>query len=502
MKVVTGSEMLEIEQRAAAGGTSLAELAERAGNALADIVLEHWPDRGWLVLAGPGNNGGDGEIAAAILRSRGLDGTVYSFRREDARAGVQRSEDDSDLTALRALLSRGPAVLDCLLGTGASRAPEGRLAEIIDEVNSADAPVLAADIPTGVNPDTGAVPTVALQADRTVAFGFAKVGDVVYPGAQYAGLLSVAPLGIDPQSAAGVNLEVTNQSEVAAMLPRRNLNSNKGTYGRTLVVGGSRDFPSAPGLSSIAALRAGSGLAHAAVLEISQRVIAAHALEPIYTVLPEDDGRISARASPSIQAVLPSCDAVVFGPGMGSGEGILQLTRDILKMLRTSESPPAVVDADGLNALSRLPEWWKDAPALVATPHPGEMARLTGLPISEIQSDRVGIARRYAARWQSIVVLKGAGTVIAHPDGRARINPTGGPNLATGGTGDVLSGTIGGLIAQRLSLWDASVAGTYLHGMAGDMLAQELGDAGTLAGDLLRQIPRARSALSRGELLK
>lgn len=499
MKVVTAAEMQHIEQRVEAAGTPVATLAERAGQALADAVLERWPDRDWLVLAGPGNNGGDGLLTAAVLADRGLPGSVYSFRRDDIPPGAHRTEDDPDLRTLRTLLSTKPVIVDCLLGTGSSRKPEGRLAEIIQQVNGADHPVLAADVPTGVNPNTGAVPSVAMRAGRTLAFGFAKVGDVVYPGAAYAGALSVAPLGIPRELGHEIMLRVTGLGEVAAMLPPRKLDSNKGTYGRVLIVGGSHDFPSAPGLSSIAALRAGAGLAQAAVLDLSQRVIAAHALEPIFRVLPEESGHISRAAGASIRDALPAADAVVFGPGMGTSDETVALTLDLLRMLREHGGPPAVVDADGLNALSRHPEWWKDAPTLVLTPHPGEMSRLTGRSIGEIQSDRVGTAREFSALWQCVVVLKGAGTIVARPDGQACVNPTGGPNLATGGTGDVLSGIIGGLLAQGVGAWDAAVAGAYLHGLAGDRIAATLGDAGTLAGDLLREIPKARLAIRGGE---
>lgn len=499
MKVVTSAEMQRIEQQVEAGGTPITTLAQRAGQALAGAVLEHWPDREWLVLAGPGNNGSDGLIAAADLYDNGMLGSVYSFGREGGSDGTYRTEDDPDFSTLRELLSRRPVVVDCLLGTGGSRKPEGRLAELISNVNDVDNPVLAADIPTGVNPDTGAVPSVAVRADRTLAFGFAKVGDVVYPGADYAGELAVAPLGMSPELGDGIRLQVAGPNEVAALLPPRELSSNKGTYGRVLVVGGSQDFPGAPGLSCIAALRAGAGLAQAAVLEISQHVIAAHALEPIYRVLPEDDGYISRAAGSTLKASLPAADAVVFGPGLGISDGTVGLTQDLLTMLQNRGGPPAVVDADGLNALSRLSEWWKSAPQLVLTPHPGEMSRLTGRSIDQIQSDRVGTAREFSALWGSVVVLKGAGTVIARPDGLASINPTGGPNLATGGTGDVLSGIIGGLLAQGLGPWDAALAGVYLHGLAGDRVATTLGDAGTLAGDLLAAIPRARLAVRGGE---
>lgn len=369
------------------------------------------------------------------------------------------------------------------------------MAEVISAVNAANVPVIAADIPTGVNPDTGAVSGVAVRGTMTLAFGFAKVGDVVYPGAGHAGKLEVAPLGIPRSLAAHVRLAVTGSDEVASMLPRRLADSNKGTYGRVLVVGGSRDYPSAPGLTSIAALRAGAGLAEAAVLPLSQQVIAAHALEPIYLLMPEEDGHVAAGSSANLAPGLGGADCLVAGPGLGRSAEAVSLIHDILAFPRDIFSGPMLIDADGLNALSRLDDWWEGRHDLVLTPHPGEMARLTRLTIDQVQADRIGVARTYAARWNAVVVLKGAGTVVARPDGQARINPTGGPNLATGGTGDVLSGIVGGLLAQGTDRWAATVAGTYLHGLAGDRLAQRHGDSGTLAGDLLSEIPLARRAL-------
>jgi NAD(P)H-hydrate epimerase len=500
VKVVTGAEMRAIERQVEASGTPIAELAARAGRALADVMLARWPQHEYLLLVGPGNNGGDGETAARALASAGASVTLYSFRRPAGAVPFDWIEDetDTDHARLRSILRRGPLTADCLLGTGSARPPEGSLAQIIETVNKADVPVVAADIPSGVNPDTGAVDTVAVRAHRTVAFGFAKVGDVVYPGAQYTGELEVASLGIPDELASEIRLQLTDRGDAAHMLPRRPLDSNKGTYGRVLVVGGSHNFPSAPGLSSIAALRSGAGLAEAAVLPLSQQIIAAHALEPIYSLLPGEDGFISPDAVSAIRAALQRADAAVVGPGLGSSSQLPQLMRDTLRVLGEGEGVPAVIDADGLNGLARLGEWWTDAPRLILTPHPGEMARLSGKSIAEIQRDRVGTARSYSALWGAVVVLKGAGTVIAFPEGDAWINPTGGPNLATGGTGDVLSGVIAGLLAQGADQREAAISGVYLHGLAGDRLAEGQGDAGTLASDLLTEIPRARQALQRG----
>lgn len=261
-----------------------------------------------------------------------------------------------------------------------------------------------------------------------------------------------------------------------------------------MVIGGSHNYMGAPALVSVAAYRAGAGLIEAAVPRLVQQSVAAHVLEAVFRPLPEADGRISEDALSDVLAGLALAKAVVYGPGMGLSEETVAVTGRFLAMLE-KEGKPTLIDADGLNALAHLPEWWSVRADLILTPHPGEMARLTGLSVQQVQSDRPSIARRHAAKWKKIVVLKGAATVVAAPDGTAAINPTGGPNLATAGTGDVLSGIIGGLLAQGCAPFDAAVTGTYLHGRAGDLLRAELGDAGTLAGDLVAKLPIARLAI-------
>jgi NAD(P)H-hydrate epimerase len=346
-----------------------------------------------------------------------------------------------------------------------------------------------------VNADTGAVPGEAFRATLTVAMGFLKVGNVVFPGAEYCGEIRVEDVGIPAQLAKSVQVSVPTDGDIASLLPTRSATSNKGSGGRLLVIGGSRDFVGAPALASLAAYRAGAGLVEVAVPESIEPTVGGHILEAIYRPLQEEDGQIAPDAIAAVETGMERAAALALGPGMGLSSSTVQFTQAVLRALAKAPPKHALIDADGLNALSKLGEWWKTKTPIVLTPHPGEMSRLTGLPIAEIQSDRLGVARRYAAEWEKIVVLKGAGTVVADPSGEAVVNPTGGPNLATAGTGDVLSGVIGGLLAQGVRPFPAAVAGVYIHGRAGDLLRAEHGDVGTLAGDLLGMLPRARLSI-------
>lgn len=259
------------------------------------------------------------------------------------------------------------------------------------------------------------------------------------------------------------------------------------------IIGGSHDYAGAPTLSSLAAYRIGAGLVQIAAPRSVQPIIAAHVIEAIFQPQPEREGRLSCEGAGALLNAIGQATAIVYGPGMGRSSETIELTRRLLSGMTGNQYRGSVIDADGLNALAKIPEWWALAPPnLVLTPHPGEMARLTKTAVKDVQSDRIGVALEHAALWNAVVVLKGSGTVVASPDGRAVVNPTGGPNLATAGTGDVLSGSIGGLLAQGCSPWNAAVAGVYIHGLAGDRLRAEHGSAGTLASDLLAQLPIAR----------
>ena len=504
MKVVTANEMRAIERDAVDRGIPLGALMRRAGQAVARAVKERADGGHTLILTGPGNNGGDGLVAAEQLRQEGHRVAVYTLRREsvgDFGGKASAAESDESRTTLISLVRDSGVIVDALLGIGQSRPPEGALASILETVDEHRPPrshAIAVDIPTGVNADTGAVPGVAFRATVTLAMGFVKCGSVLFPGAEYSGQVHLIDVGIPPELGQTLETSVPDDAEIARLLPTRGATANKGTSGRLVIVAGSCDFLGAPALASLAAYRAGAGLVEVATPRCAQASVAAHALEPVYNPLPEADGRIAIEAVPQILRSVERARALVCGPGMGISDATVQVMGEIMQGLAGTEIHGAVIDADGLNALAQRAGWWERPVNLILTPHPGEMARLTGLSIPAIQSDRLATARRFAAEWAQVVVLKGAGTVVASPLGEAVINPTGGPNLATAGTGDVLSGIIGGLLAQGCRPFDAAVAGTYWHGRAGDLLRAEQGDVGTLASDLLSTLPAARLSILRG----
>jgi NAD(P)H-hydrate epimerase len=436
------------------------------------------------------------------MHARGEAVTLYSFRRRhfDGYSGpVMTVESDPEGAGLRRLMGDAAIVVDSLLGTGQSRPAEGALARVLDvvaETHSERRSYLAVDIPTGVDADTGRVLGPAFRADATICMGFPKLGTVIYPGATFAGRLEIATLGIEPGLAAGIRTSIHDDGEIASLLPVRSAEGNKGASGRLLSIGGSADFVGAPMLVAEAAYRIGAGLVEIAIPASIRDAVSAHGLEPVYRRLPEEDGRIAPAAAQTVAETVERARAVAVGPGMGLSGETVDFMRRMLPVLAAQKGTAVIIDADGLNALAQIEDWWRFDFSRILTPHPGEMSRLTGRSIADIQADRLGVTRDFASRWNSVVLLKGAGTVIARPDGEAAINTTGGPNLATAGTGDVLSGIIGGLLAQRRSPYEAGVAGAYVHGRAGDTIAARMGDVGTIASDLLAVIPRVRRELS------
>ncbi len=516
MKLVTSEQMRRLEALSAEAGVSSETLMENAGLAVAQEVwmaLGTLEDRRVLVLVGPGNNGGDGLVAARHLHDWGTQVRCYLLRgrgEDDAnlRQVVERgievvvSEEDPGLSALEAALAEADGVVDALLGTGAARPITGTLAAVLDKLSRArsrrPAPVIVAvDLPTGVSADTGAVDAAAVPADVTVALGFSKVGLHTLPGADYAGRVQVVDIGLPAGLGDGLPFELMTASGVRALLPPRPAGANKGTFGRVMVVAGSRNYVGAARLAVEGAARVGAGLVTLACPESLQPLVAARLTEATYLPLPEEDGAIGRDAvAPLLRSAFGGYQALLVGCGLGQNPSTQAFLRSLLFSL--PEEPPfaLVIDADGLNALARTPRWWclLRSPA-VLTPHPGEMSRLARQSIVDIQADRLQAAVSAASQWGKVVVLKGAHTVVASPDGRATLSPFANPALASAGTGDVLAGAIAGLAAQGLTLYDAALCGVYLHGAAANDLRSELGDAGLLAGDLLPQLPRTMRAL-------
>ena len=515
MKIVTSDQMRQIEARCQQGGVSLDSLMEQAGLAVARRVrdrLRRLVGVSVAVLVGPGNNGGDGLVAARHLHAWGAKVLVYlcQDRREpDPKMDILHEQglpiipasQDKGLVQLKKVLGSAHMVIDSVLGTGRSRPIEGALKEILREVAEArfrrpGLQILALDMPSGLDADTGVADPVCPVADVTVALGYPKVGLFAFPGADQVGALEVADIGIPAGLDEDVELELMTPEWARAALPQRPRTAHKGTFGRALVVAGSPHYIGAAYLAATAATRVGAGLVTLAIPQSLQVAVAAKVTEPTYIPLAESSpGVVSPEALPLIFDSLPGYNALLVGCGIGQAPA----TRELVEGVLYSEMslPPTVVDADGLNILSmsrsktKGRSWWERFPArAIVTPHPGEMARLTGDSSSAIQGDRIRKATEWAVRWNKVTVLKGAYTVVAFPSGKAMLSPFANPGLASAGTGDVLAGTVVGLLSQGLTPEDAAALGVYLHGAAGERVREELGDTGMIAGDLLPALPR------------
>lgn len=509
MKIVTADQMRQIEQECVRNGISLDTLMENAGKAVAEAIRRMHPsinNQNILVLAGPGNNGGDGLVAARHLHDRGAEVNVYlcgarppedpNIRRLlDRKTTVVEVSQDRDLAQLDKLLASANDVIDAIFGTGKLRPLTGVSHDVLERLNSAKQKkpslhIIAVDLPSGLNADTGIVDNVTPYADDTITLGFPKAGLFLFPGAERVGRLSIADIGIPANLADGINTGLITRDWAKSVLPHRPIDANKGTFGRVLVVAGSVNYVGAAYLACSGAVRVGAGLVTLATPASLQPVLASRLTEVIYLPLPDYQlGIISAQAVAAVQGQLEYYDVALVGCGLGQSEPAAVFLRGVLlqpdKLL-----PPLVLDADALNILSDVPEWWRKLPPdVIVTPHPGEMSRLARLAVDEVQSDRVGITRRLAAEWHKTVVLKGAYTVIAAADGRVMISPYANPGLASAGTGDILAGVIAGLVAQGVSLFDAAALGVFLHGQAGELVKAKLGDMGMTASDLLPVLP-------------
>jgi len=505
LKIVTVEEMRAIEQAAAKVGLPSEVLMENAGLAVARHTkgwLGSVLGRRFLVLAGPGNNGGDGLVVARHLHDWGANVTIYSpspRANSDPNLRLCRRREMQALesgASLDSLLSSADVVIDAFFGTGGSRPLDGAFKQALMKVRAARArnkhlKLVALDLPSGLNADTGAVDEACVPADLTITLGYPKHGLFLFPGAGMLGHLIIADIGIPPELAKHVTTEVITQDKVRAILPKRPLDANKGTFGRVLVCGGSVNYIGAMYLACEAALRVGAGLVTLATPISLQPILASKLTEATYAPLPESElGVVAAEAAETLQPLLASAEVLLLGCGLGQSAAASSFIEALL--LGPLKLPPLVLDADALNLLAQIPHWWQRLPGdAILTPHPGEMSRLTGLSVAEIQSKRLSVARDLAVSWQKTIVLKGACTVVASPNGEASLNPTINPGLASGGTGDVLAGAIAGLAAQGLSLRDAAVAGVFLHSQASEMARQEMGHAGMLASDLLPLLPIA-----------
>lgn len=512
--IVTAGEMRAIEERAATLGATSPVLMENAGAAVARTILRECAPGRVLVLVGPGNNGGDGLVAARYLHDAGVATAIYSWKRDldrpDANLALVKSRaipiveasTDPDRHMLASqfdMLQAGDVVLDALLGTGQSRPVEPDLASILDFVNNMHATfdlptlIVALDLPTGLNAGTGEADPHTLHADRTITLGCPKVGLYLFPGAAAVGQVDVVDIGIPPGVAGGGTLLLITADDVRERLPERPLNSNKGTFGKALIVAGSLNYTGAPYLSATAAGRSGAGLVTLAIARTIYAILASRIAEATFQPLPDEDGALSEAALEPLQKQMQSYTATLIGPGLGRHASTERLVRAAVRA-----APNAlVVDADGLNALAEPlqsrphSEIFAGEGTAILTPHPGELGRLLGSDAKAVEADRLGAIRQAVERTGQVVVLKGAHTLVAAPGSPVWLNPIANPALATAGSGDVLAGLITGLLAQGLSRLDAAICGVFIHSVAGLLASAEYGDAGVLAGDLLPLIPKA-----------
>lgn len=511
MKVVTAEEMRRIDRAAADRGITTDILMENAGRAVAEEtkkLVGGVVGKRVLVLVGPGNNGGDGLVAGRYLADWGAEVVLYLCAQRppadknlalavERGLAVFKAWEDEGFRHYDSLLGSSEVVVDAILGTGKSRTLEGVFGEILGRLaklkqNKPGITVVAVDVPSGLDADTGAVDTNCPSVDFTVTLGYPKVGLYNFPGAERAGKVIIADIGIPPDLAEGVRTELITEQWVRLVLPSRPRDANKGTFGRVLVVAGSVNYIGAAYLACMGAARVGAGLVTLSTPRSLQPVLAAKLTEVTYLPLPEREaGIISEKAVATVLERLPDYDVLLIGCGLGQKPSVVKFVRSLLLDATVKRTPPLVIDADGLNILSQVPRWWQNlGSGAILTPHPGEMARLCGAAIAEIQQRRVEIARERAGEWQHVVVLKGAHTVVAAPDGRVKVSQVSNPGLASAGTGDVLSGAIAGLLAQGLAPFDAAACGVYLHGEAGEVVKRDMGDAGMLASDLLPALPK------------
>jgi hydroxyethylthiazole kinase-like uncharacterized protein yjeF len=530
MKLVTVSQIQAIEKEADASGLTYDQMMENAGRGLADIILDMYVEdveSEVVGLVGPGNNGGDTLVALSALVSNGWKARAYLVKRKKddlvkrfVMAGGEILSGDNAFQQLAEAIDTADVLLDGILGTGTKLPLKKEIAELLSEVNDIldgmeESPlVVAVDCPSGMDCDSGEVADETIAADLTVTMAAVKQGLLKLPAFEYTGDLEVVDIDLpeDLPSLEDLKTEVADPDSIAALLPERALDSHKGTFGTALIAAGSVNYTGAVLLAGEAAYRVGAGLVTMAIPAPLHATLAGRFPEATWVLLPHEMGVISSNGAEVLAKNFERASALLIGPGFGTENSTKEFIENVLEGKYLSKKnaqrigfvhqetekneennaklPPMILDADGLKLLAQIKDWHKKIPApAILTPHPGEMSVLTGLSKEEIQENRQEIASKYAREWGHVVVLKGAFTVIASPDGRTTIIPVASPALARAGTGDVLAGLIVGLRAEGLDAFDAAVAGAWIHAQAGLYAADDLGTtASVLAGDVLDSV--------------
>lgn len=515
MKVLTGQQMKELDQQAIEGmGIPSLVLMENAGKSALQIIKKFFPNlenKRIVVFSGKGNNGGDGLVVARHLYNAGVSVKVFILGEKEELSPETKTnsqileniigEGNSELTldylpteksldqAKRAI-SQADLIIDALLGIGIKGAVRGYYKTAIKLINQSPGQVCSIDVPSGLEADTGRVEGECVGASLTVTMELPKLGCLFYPGKRYVGELKIAEVGYPKNLIEKYKsgYELIDETFVKKKLPVRDPYSHKGDYGRVFILAGSKGMTGAASLAAESALRSGAGLVYLGIPESLNQILEAKLTEVITLPLPESEGALNREAFPHIVEFLEEMqiDSVALGPGLSQKERVAKLINKLLPEIRS----PLVIDADGLNNLVSNSQILKKLEAeIILTPHPGELSRLIGKGINEIEANRVSIAKETAAEYSAILTLKGVPTVTATPIGELFINPTGNTGLASGGSGDVLCGLIAGFLAQGMEAEYSASIGAYLHGLIADRCVPKTGERGIIAGDLVRGIP-------------
>lgn len=511
MRVVTAHTMQETDKRAieefAIPGL---RLMENAGHVCVEEITSEFGLKGRaVIIAGKGNNGGDGYVIARLLSQKGWDVKVIILAEREQISGDAAVNLEKVPAALTNFCSyegqlsakhmeeifQADVIIDAMLGTGLRSDVSGIYMEAVELLNASGRPIISVDIPSGIHGTTGRVLGSAIRAYLTVTFAFAKLGHVLYPGAEHTGRLVVADIGIPSalmESAPGYDF--LNEETMRPMLHRRDRLAHKGVFGHCLIIAGSAGKTGAASLTANSAVRAGSGLVTLAAAESINNILEIKTTEAMTVPIPDGgNGHLSSSAFPAIEKLLHGKNAVALGPGLDRRPGTVALIHTLVETITL----PLVIDADGLNALAEDMSVLrrKKSRQLILTPHPGEMSRLLGTSIPDVEAIRISVAQEFARDYNVYIVLKGARTIIASPDGIAAINGSGNPGMATGGMGDVLTGIIASLLGQGYPAWDACRLGVFIHGYAADMVAMDKGEIGINATDVQDMLPYAYNKL-------
>ena len=511
-RVVSVDQMRALEQEADRHGLSYAQMMQHAGKGVGEQIAKRFAtcaQHSLLGLIGSGNNGGDALVAMTYLQEKGWRTTAYLLKEREPQDPLLKSylqsggmcisfSEDPKFQQFDVAMGNHSFLLDGILGTGIKLPLRGNAQQIMAHLQTLESIpcTIAVDCPSGIDCDSGGVDQAAIRANWTLCMAAVKQGMLHFPAFEYVGELSLVDIGLqeDMQSWQGIQTYCMDRSAVTRILPQRSLQSHKGSFGTALIFAGSRNYPGAALLAGKAAYRSGAGLVRIASLPSVQYALAGDFPEAVWNLLKEEPDGFSWKNEKERQTTIQNASAILIGPGWGKGKAtrsLLAAILDDLSQKKQAAKIKLVVDADGLNLLGENPELLaKLPPGSVLTPHPGEMARLWGRDIAEIQEQRLKIAKDYAEKWHIVLVMKGALTIVANPTGDAVIIPVATPALARAGSGDVLAGLIVGLMAQGVEPFQAACAGAWLHGMAGLTAEKMLGHAAcVLAGDIQQAIP-------------